>query len=200
MSKGFVASLTAARGRRPARASTYKAPSDAVLLRELEVLGLAARPFGWPAYAKRLGEHLGLSVRVERLEEVEHPVLSSLLNLHGIDGGLFPEPERNRAWVVVPTSISEKTWVRGVWHELSHIAAGHPVPAARVLHGRAGQHASDDVGPWYPQRRLARAMPPKDRVLREAEADLRADFLSKVSVLGRGLYWDDAYFMGVERR
>lgn len=194
-----MASLRAARDRRSARRPAYKAPSDAELLRELEVLGLAGHLFGYPDYSRRLGEYLGLLVPVRRLAEVDHPILVSLLNRHGIDGGLFPEPERGRAWVVVPDSVSEKAALRAVWHDLSHLAAGHGVPAAHILRGRGTGREDRGVGPWYPRRRLARARPPDDEGLREDEADRRADFLSKASVMGRSLYWDDAFFMGVER-
>src|SRR5919202_6112664 len=70
------------------------------------------------------------------------------------------------AVILVPSSLPPIVRTLSVYHELGHVAAGHPVEVweGGVKTGRL-EHLS---------RRLARRSPVEDRGLCEQEADLRA--------------------------
>lgn len=176
-------------------------PTDAELLSELRTLRLAANPFTWALYRRRLEEHISAEVRILSNTRVDDPLLEAQMNLHRIDGGLIWESSGSRVWAVVPEKASMKAWIELVFHELSHVAAGHPVPPSRVLAPtRAAEVQVDDDGYWSPPRKLARQQPTKDEGTCELEAKRRARFLSKTSVMGRALYLSDARFLGLTPR
>ncbi len=139
---------------------------------------------------------------VLRLEEVtsddeDHEIITARMKQLGIEASLFRDLVRRRAWVVVPTKRTEKAWVRAVFHELSHAAAGDPIPAERVVREGAVDGWVLQDGLWIPgpEERLAVSDPPADKELRELAADRRAHFLSKASVMGRKMYARDSHFM-----
>lgn len=183
---------------------------------ELKVLRLAGRTYDVTQYAQRLADYLGLVIKVVTCNDISNPLLRAQMAYYGIGGGLFYEPGAKTAWIVVPSSLDMKAQVLVVYHELAHIAAGHPLKPPQLLHeGAAEQHVaeafpghfvkrSDDL--CEPTRRLARRRTPdtgdSQNTLAqcELEADLRARYAFKAGLYGEHIYYRDEFFFAFKDR
>ncbi len=155
------------------------------LVRELAVLRLLGTSYTADDYAAALEEPLGMKIRIKRFEEVR---ASS-----GVASVDYDE-EAATATIWVPKRLSWWLAQYAIFHELGHLAAGHPYIPVFAETGEEGD-------PYYPTgRRLARKGPPKYRDLpnriaknispdelgriHQAEAELRAQHNMLTSQLG----------------
>ena len=182
---------------------------------ELKVLHLAGRTYDVTQYAQRLADFVGLVIKVVSCNDVDDPLLQAQMAYHGIGGGLFYEPATSTVWIVVPTSLDMKAQVLLVYHELAHIAAGHPFKRAQVLHKQAQEYLtaayprhfrkrSDCL--YEPTRLLAQRRCPdtgdsQSTLARcEHEADARARFALKAGLYGEHIYYRDEFFFAFKDR
>ena len=183
---------------------------------ELKILRLAGQTYDVMQYAQRLADYLGLVIKVDACDDLEHPLLRAQMSYYGIAGGLFHEPSTRTVWIAVPTSLDMKAQVLVVYHELAHVAAGHPFKRAQVLQAKA--HEQDllqafpkdfrqrDDGLFEPTKRLARQPVPDicdaQRTLArcENEADARARYALKAGLYGENIYYRDEFFFAFKDR
>lgn len=157
-----------------------QAPTYEDFLEELVRLGLYGRAFGPEEYASALGHYLGVSIHLTICRDSQHPEIHRNLVREGKIAALQYSPDRAEAMVWLLDSVSAVTLGAAVYHELGHLAAGHPLQAfsAAVNDGGRGAHCS----------RLARGEPTPDPQLQEAEADLRARYCFAAGILGERLF------------
>lgn len=183
---------------------------------ELKVLRLAGRTYDVTQYAQRLADYLVLVIKVVACDDVKNPLLQAQMAYYGIGGGLFYEPATRTAWIVVPTSLDMKAQVLVVYHELAHIAAGHPFKRAQVLQAQAheknlseafpGDFRQRDDGLFEPANRLARQPIPDTSDAHcalarcEDEADVRARYALKAGLYGENIYYRDEFFFAFKDR
>lgn len=184
----------------------------AEFLSELKILRLAGRTFDIKQYAQRLADCLGLIIKVVGCDDVAYPLLRAQLAFHGIGGGLFFEPQERTSWIVVPGSLDPMAQVLVAYHELGHIAGGHPFERRYLLRDDEGGESYGHLlrlrpdGMWEPRLRLARRKPPAEpepnETLRacEEEANLRARYALKAGLYGEEIYYRDEFFFAVKDR
>lgn len=167
---------------------------------ELVVLGLAGVTFGPDEYAQALARYIGARIDVVDLNDLDYPLLRRALVSLGISGGLFYEPDARRIWIIVPSSLGERERTKLIYHELAHLAAGHPMRQEHVL--RADPRPARQPEPlWEPDfRRLSQRLPPEEPALSEAEADLRARYALRAGSYGPAIYEREEYFLGLRDR
>lgn len=160
-------------------------------VRELAVLKLSGRPYIPGDYREALERYAGISIGIKTVDElVQGPATATLTYDPGGAGVTIWVPRR-LDW-----------WLRqyAIFHEMAHVAAGHP-PRERGPEGTPEAWAAEP-----PFRRLARKSPPTPDDLRagpveafrldpgdfyEQEADLRAQHNMVTSSLGaRALEFD----------
>ncbi len=90
------------------------------------------------------------------------------------------------AVILVPSSLPPIVCTLAVYHELGHVAAGHPV---EVWEGGTKTGRLEQVN-----RRLARRPPLEDRRLCEQEADLRAVYSLLAGSLGPRNYYAEKMY------
>ena len=160
-------------------------------VRELAVLKLSGRPYTPGHYREAVERYAGLPIGIRTVDElVQAPAAATITYDAGGAGATIWVPRR-LDW-----------WLRqyAIFHELAHVAAGHP-PRERTPRGLRADWAEEP-----PFRRLARRSAPKPEDLRngpvelfrrdpekfyEKEADLRAQHNMVTSSLGaRALEFD----------
>lgn len=97
---------------------------------ELAELGLLGRAFGPEAYRKALEKHLGMEILVEELPDTKGGALAGQLAGEGILAEVVVNEESGNAVVLVRESLRYRPWPAyelAIFHELSHLAAGHPL-------------------------------------------------------------------------
>jgi hypothetical protein len=97
-------------------------------LDELKVLLLYGRDFGWEEYRDRLAAHLGIEIHVRFVED---PV-ERMRWLGNDPGCLFRDEQTADALILVSADLDGFTALKVVFHELGHVAGGHPLPQERV--------------------------------------------------------------------
>ncbi len=115
---------------------------------ELAELGLLGRGFGPEEYRAALEERLGIEISVEELPDVEGGALAGRLAAEGNLAEVAVDEGASKALVLVRESLRYQPWPAyelSVFHELSHLAAGHPARTKRALRSGA-RSAVDGLG------------------------------------------------------
>lgn len=151
---------------------------------ELAELGLLGKGFGPDEYRAALEEHLGIEIHVENLPDLEGGAFAGELAAGGILAEVIVEEESGNAVVLVWESLRDLPWPAfelAVFHELSHLAAGHPLRVKRRARGK-GARMFRAMGPRLASREaptvtdVAELDELKGKVL-EPEARKRAKWL-----------------------
>lgn len=106
---------------------------------ELAGLGLLGRRFGPEEYRAALEKHLGIEIHVEGLPDAQEGALAEQLVEEGILAEVVISEESGDAIVLVRESLRGLPWPAyelSIFHELSHLAAGHPMRVKRVRENR----------------------------------------------------------------
>ncbi len=143
---------------------------------ELALLGLSGREFVPREYAEILGEKLGIEITICVLPDDHYPELTLKMARAGKVAELSYSEDLLSATILVPSSLPSIVRTLSVYHELGHVAAGHPL---EVWEGGTRTNQLEGV-----PRRLARRPPVEDRALCEQEADLRAVYSLLAGSLG----------------
>jgi hypothetical protein len=153
---------------------------------ELALLGLSGREFGTREYAEILGETLEMEITICVLPDDHYPELTRKMARAGKLAELTYSTNPLGAVILVPSSLPPIVRTLSVYHELGHVAAGHPV---EVWEGGAKTGRLEHV-----PRRLARRPPVEDRRLCEQEADLRAVYSLLAGSLGLRNYYAEKMY------
>lgn len=103
---------------------------------ELAELGLLGRAFSPGEYRACLEKKLGVEILIEEIPDERNALIISELVLEGIMAEVVYSEDLRRAMVLVRESLRYQPWPAyelSLFHELSHLAAGHPV---RLAHAR----------------------------------------------------------------
>ncbi len=124
---------------------------------ELARLGLLGRRFGPGEYAAALGTALGVRISVEDFPDASLALAGRELLEEGTLAEVFYDEAGREALVLVRESLKMRPWPAydlAVYHELSHLAARHPVrvKAGEEEAARGGRRARLD---WAAARSLA---------------------------------------------
>lgn len=191
--------LKIARGPEPVEAAPERAglTSTRLFSKELRILGLHGRPFTWEEYRDRLQDHLGIEIHVIFVGADSDPMLSMMLDQAGTSGLVLRDEETGDALVLVSAALDDLARTAVVWHELAHVAGGHPMPATKMLRYErraAGSQADGDY--WDPPRSVLGPTAPRDEALCERDARLRAGLALQSSLSGRDPYRaDESFFL-----
>ena len=155
-----------------------KGPSLADFRAELATLGLLGVRFTPEAYAAALGNRLEIEITIAEYPDAQSTLMGSEAAREGNLAEIAYNADRNEAVVLVRESLKRYPWPSyelQVYHELSHLAAGHPLRVAK--RGRASE-IFQSLG-----TRLARRVPGGGAVeggmlsSQEEEASKRAKWL-----------------------
>lgn len=150
--------------------------------RELSILGLAGWSFTGEIYAETLAEYLGLEIEVVRTPHAEGGLRTLGTTRYDVEAGSVS--------VAVPLRLRWWIYQYVLYHELGHVAAGHPLPVRTEdgtvtgfkAPGRWIARSSPVTGP------AAEGLSHETRLaLYEAEAELRARRGMLAGSLGRTL-------------
>ena len=172
--------------RRPENTDSPELLSPEEFQAELAILGLSGREFGPREYAEILGEKLEMDITICVLADEHYPELTRKMARAGKVAELSYSEDLLGAVILVPSSLPPIVRTLSVYHELGHVAAGHPV---EVWEGDAKTGRLEHVG-----RRLARRPPVEDRRLCEQEADLRAVYSLLAGSLGPRNYYAEKMY------
>ncbi len=181
-------------------ACTRPNPSEAFVLDALRALERAVLGFRHTLYDHEslhgaLQEYLDMEIRIELLRDDEYALAGRSVRLGPVQAGLMYVEGAEHVTIFLPASTPEADWQDLVFHELWHLAAGHPLPFRH--RGARGRPAF-----WRPYRVLCPRVPPYDlgacaadpellfRCLGWCEADAEAAVvhLKTISALGRTIY------------
>jgi hypothetical protein len=146
-------------------------------LEELDALGLKGKTFGPECYRCALEAHLGIRVEILIVDDGENSDARRAFIEEGSTAVLWYRPERALVQVFVLSSLSSLEMTASIYHELSHLAAGHLL---RMRRPTAGGHTK--VCP--PVRRLAKKAPPVSTRACEIEARIREEYCLLAGALG----------------
>lgn len=196
-------------GRAKSPVSEATATSFAVFVQELEILRLDNQYFGWQEYHDRLEYHLGINVHIEFVPDNTDPILNMILTQEGWPGCTYRE-ETGDALILVSASLDRLATSAVIYHELGHIAGGHPVPRLRVsgtatvesLPRRVNETAVEyDAEHWWdPPRSVLGPTAPRDAQYCERDARLRAEYAMLAGAYGRDYDRSDESFFHLEDR
>lgn len=153
-------------------------------LDELRLLGLHDRYFSWEEYRDRLQSRLGIKVLVRFLDDP----LARMALLGDDLGRVYRDEETGDALVLVSGQLDKFEVLEVIYHELGHVAGGHPLPYGKVIEGLS--MGSFDVpswetesegdlwqgGWWDPPRSILGPPAPRDEDYCERDATLRAEY------------------------
>lgn len=151
---------------------------------ELQILGLKGERFGPEDYRRALETHLGLRIEIVIINDADEPASRQAFTEMGDTALLWYRPADNLAQVFVLASLSPLEMSASIFHELSHLAAGHRLRTSEsfvvgVLQGRAYH------------RRLRRRPPPARAEVCEKEARVREDYCMLAGALGAACLEDE---------
>jgi hypothetical protein len=153
-------------------------------LEELQTLGLKGERFGPELYRRALEQHLGVRIEVVIIDDAEDPASRRAFAEAGNTALLWYRPAANLAQIFVLASLSPLEMSASIFHELSHLAAGHRLRTSEpfvsgVLEGRAHH------------RRLRERRSPMRTTACEMEARVREDYCMLAGALGAACLEDD---------
>ncbi len=148
-------------------------------LEELDVLGLKGRPFGPECYRRALEAYLGMRIEVIVVDDGGDSDARRAFIEEGHTAVLWYRPERDLARIFVLSSLSPLEMTASIYHELSHLAAGH-LPHRNPPPARTSARA-----------RLAKKAPPVGARAREVEARIREEYCLLAGALGPACLADD---------
>lgn len=153
-------------------------------LEELRELGLAGNTFGPECYRSALARSLAMRIEVilvdDRNDVAEHRAFVE----QGHTAVIWYRPERSLAQILVLGSLSPLEMTAAVYHELSHLAAGHPLQTRWSLLKTPSERAT-------PPRRIAKRPPPLRQRACETEARIREEYCLLAGALGATCLKDD---------
>jgi hypothetical protein len=154
-------------------------------LDELKLLGLYGRNFGWEEYRDRLAVHLDIEIQVRFVED---PV-ERMRWLGNDPGCLYRDEQTADALILVSADLDGFTALKVVFHELGHIAGGHPLPQERAVEAVGTEQqtvnglesdfpdALDEEHCWWdPPQSIVGPVVPRDEDYCEEDARLRAEY------------------------
>ncbi len=146
-------------------------------LEELEILGLKGRCFGPSEYAHALAAYLDIQIGIEVVDDAEDPRSARGFVEAGYTACLWYDERSGLARIFVLGSLPALEITAAVYHELGHLAAGHPLAYYSPDGAASGRRKALS-------RRLARKMPAARPVVMEKEARLREDYAVTAGALG----------------
>lgn len=146
-------------------------------LEELDELCLKGERFGPEAYRLALERFLGIEIEVVTVADLDNIDAQRAFVERGDTAILSFSQDKNLAVIFVLESLPELEMTTAIYHELSHLAAGH-----RLLHnGLSGERLGSDGA--LPAQ-LAKQPPPRSIKAREREAKIREDYCLVAGSLG----------------
>lgn len=153
-------------------------------LEELELLGLKGKCFGPNEYANALVAYLRIQIEIEIVDDAEDPRWTRGFVEAGHTACLWYDERSGVARIFVLGSLPLLEMTAAVYHELGHLAAGHPL----ACYGPSGTASGcKKVLP----RKLARRVPAGNTVIMEREARLREDYAITAGALGSLCFEDE---------
>jgi hypothetical protein len=142
-------------------------------LEELDALGLKGESFGPECYRRALESYLNLRIEIIMVDDLEDLEARRAFIDEGNTAALWYRPDRGLVRIFVLSSLSSLEMTASIYHELSHLAAGHLL-RVRGSSAEARTHA----------KRLANREPPVRRKACEQEAKIREDYCLLAGALG----------------
>lgn len=161
--------------------ATERLPYEEYVL-ELTLLGLRDGPYSGDDYARGLGRYLGWSISIAVLSNAQFLQTNARLAGRGASFGRLTFSEHSdEASIELPGSLSPWLHEHTLFHELGHLAAGHP---PRLL---SGGHRLEPPHEYLARREPLVSGLPQQALddLYEAEADLRAEYAIITGSLGQ---------------
>lgn len=146
-------------------------------LEELEELGLKLERFGPDIYRIALEKYLAIRIEIIFIDDLEHIDVQQIHAARNDTAICWYRPQDECATIFVLTSLPELELTAAIYHELSHLAAGHKFINATQDRTRLRGNAPSP-------RQLAKQPPPSTRRAREREARIREDYCMLVGALG----------------
>lgn len=148
-------------------------------LEELETLELKSTRFGPEEYRIALERYLAISIEVVLIDDLEDLEAQQIYVGRDDTAILWFRPKERRATIFVLASVPEIEMTAAIYHELSHLAAGHS-----FLDGSQASGKLRGIG--ASPTRLAKQPPPRTHVAREREARIREGYCMLAGSLGEG--------------
>lgn len=169
------------------------------VLNEVRRLGLAGKYFTPDQFADNLAERLGITIKLIYPDEREASLYRALRARYGFAAGLHYFPDRKLALIEIPSSFEGVARLMLAFHELSHLAAGHPIAKHRILHDARGSEtlSKADEEPFKLPVQLARREAPAPELC-ELDADLRARDILRCAIYGHKVYDRDEHFLALK--
>lgn len=178
-------------------ASASAEPLDLdAFLRELELLHLDGRYFDWEEYRARLAAYLDIQIHVSFVPDDADAVLRMMLAQGGWPGCVCRQEKTADALVLVSSCLDDFATRLVVFHELAHVAGGHPLRYDNLLATDA-QYTNAAEGWWDPPPGLSGRVAPRDEAWCEQDANRRAEFAILAGLYGFDRYRRDEWFFGV---
>ena len=146
-------------------------------LEELEILGLKGKIFGPNEYAHALAAYLDIQIAVEIVDDADDPRSARGFIEAGHTACLWYDERSGAARIFALGSLPPLEMTAAMYHELGHLAAGHPL----ACYGPDGTASGRRK---VLSRRLARRAPDAKTVTMEREARLREDYAITAGALG----------------
>ncbi len=153
-------------------------------LEELDVLGLKGKTFGPECYRTALAVHLDVRIEIIIVDDWEDPDARRAFAEEGNTAALWYCTDPSLARLFVLSSLSPLEMTASIYHELSHLAAGH------LLRTR-GSTVDAPIRYCLHKKRLAKRAPPVRRRSCEVEARIREDYCLLAGALGLDCLADD---------
>lgn len=153
-------------------------------LEELDALGLKGKTFGPECYRAALEAYIGTRIEIIMVDDSEYPGARRAFVEKGRTAALWYRPGRRLAQIFVLSSLSPLEMTASIYHELSHLAAGHLLRAGSAALETAARERIHTT-------RLAKRAPPVRRKAREVEASIREDYCLLAGALGPDCLSDD---------
>lgn len=152
------------------RTTTDTKPDRRVLaetLDELKVLGLSGRTFEPEEFAAALASYLTLDIKISSFADPSYPLLRKHMESMGVIAAVFHSADHSTAWVLIPDGITGIPRRKVIYHELVHLAAGHPIWPKHLLHEERMSVLHEDQPYNPPQQAGAARAAARQDLLRE---------------------------------